>query len=73
MPEVARLSMYEDKLHHTSFFSSSLLISEEFKRCRASPMAKAIRTSSIFVAIGYVAFAMSCELELNEIDRVVSQ
>ena len=73
MSEVARLSMYEDELHHISFFSASLLISEEFKRCRFSPMAEAICTPSIFVAIGYVAFAMSCELELNEVDRMASQ
>lgn len=72
MPEVARLGMYEDELYHASYFSVSLLISEAFKRCGTSPMAEAILTPSIFVAIGYVAFA-SCELELNEIDRVVSQ
>lgn len=55
------------------FFSASLLISEESERCRTSQMAKAIRTPPIFVAIGYVAFAISGEVELNEIDRVVSQ
>jgi hypothetical protein len=65
--------MYEDKLHHTFFFSASLLISEEFKRCRAPPLVKAIRTPPIFMVIGYIAFAMSCELGLNEIDRVISQ
>lgn len=36
-------------------------------------MGKAIRTPSVFLVIGYVAFAMSCGLELNEIDCVVSQ
>lgn len=36
-------------------------------------MAEAIRTSSVIVAVGYVAFAMSYELELDENDRVVSQ
>jgi hypothetical protein len=54
MPEVPRLSMYEDKLRHTAYFSIYVLISEEFKRCVIVPVAGAIRLSSIFVAIRYV-------------------
>ena len=35
-------------------------------------MAEVICTPPNFVALGYTAFAMSCELELNEIDRMIS-
>lgn len=66
MPEVARLGMYDVELLSYFQSSASLLISGELKQSKISPVARAIRTPYIFVAIWCVMFATTCEL--NEID-----
>ena len=66
MPEVARFGMYEVELLSYSQFSATLLISGELKQSKVSPVARTIRTPSIFVAVWCAMFATSCEL--NEID-----